>query len=188
MSWSQFCKLYDVPRKYLEASHLTLKIPPDSRGKTYQEKAETWLQEPFSLILEGPPGRGKTHFMYSLIRGLLLKRQISDMRFFRSKQLDDRILSELSSYGSSANIINAICEIEFLFLDDFGIETDSQRAERDYYDILDRRISNEMVTVLSTNLDSKDISRCFGSRISSRLKECVGIRFEGDDLRGRGYL
>jgi DNA replication protein DnaC len=177
-----------VPKKYLNVNHERLIIKNDSKGRSFSEKAEVWLKNPFSLILEGLPGRGKTYFLFSLIRGLLAKEPLYKIRFFRSKDLDDKILDEFKLYGSSKTILKSVSEVEFLFIDDFGIERGTEKSERDYYEIIDKRIANELVTVISTNLDKNELTNMYGSRIASRLKECVGLKFEGNDLRGSGQL
>lgn len=177
MRWQHFCTLYEVPKRYTIASVSTLL---ETRS---QEVALRWIKKPISLLLQGPPGRGKTHFMHALIRGILETNDISAIRFIRSKQLDDRLLKEFREYGTSQDIIKTISDVQFLFLDDFGMERSTERTERDYYDIFDQRVANDRVTVISTNLTEQQILDFYGGRIESRLRESALLEFKGCDLR-----
>lgn len=187
MTWKQFCELEgNVPLWYQNVSHKNLRIPKSADGEDYQHLAELFIANPCNLILRGPPGRGKTHFTYSLIRGLFDsgRARLGDIRFYKSKSFDDRIMDEVQKYKSCTHFIKSVCEIPFFFLDDFGVERDTERANRDYYDFLDTRLYNLKTTVISTNLTEKAITDHYGDRVYSRFKEYFWIDFDGPDLRG----
>lgn len=186
MNWREFCCNNSVPKKYVNASIRNLTIPNDDDGDSYQRKAMSFINNPCSVLLLGKAGRGKTYFMFSLIRGLFEMRNIrmGDIRFFRSISLDARLVSEFEAHRTVEHFINSISEVQYLFIDDFGLERSTEKAERDYYDLIDRRTSDERVTVFSSNLCETDIKNIYGERISSRLKECAIVEFQGPDLRG----
>lgn len=180
MSWEQFCELSNIGPKYRESTIYGNEV----MEKSIREKGELWLENPKkSLILTGETGRGKTYFMFCLIRELLKKRRISDLRWWKSKILDDKILEQFKEYGSSSYFLKTIKEISFLFLDDFGMERPTERAERDYYEIIDGRQEWDRPTVISTNLNASEMQKVYGKRIHSRFKEYVWITFDGNDLR-----
>lgn len=190
MSWKQFCDLGNVPKWYQSVDYQTLRIPERADGDSFVRMAKSFIDNPRSLVLRGEPGRGKTHFSYALMRGLLDHKRcgLADLRFFRSKSLDDKILAEIYTYKSSVNLLEEVKSYPFLFLDDFGIEREGDRTSRDYYDIIDSRLYNMKTTVISTNLTDKAISHYFTDRMFSRLKEFVWIEFDGPDLRGGNSL
>lgn len=188
MSWKEFCEMNGVPKIYRESSLETLNIP--SPTTDFKKLLFQFLKEPTSLILQGDPGRGKTFFMYALISELfaLRKMPMHWLRYFNADSLDRRIDDEMAKYKSATYFLQGLVETPFLFIDDFGIEGSKEKAERNYYYLLDKRLANDEVTVLSTNLEDGEILQIFGSRIDSRLKQCVKLVFDGPDLRKpRGF-
>jgi len=192
MSWKEFCLLPDengrtqVAKWYQEVDYRNLKIPQREDGECYKEICKSFLKKPMNLVLTGQAGRGKTHFSYCLLRGLFdfCHVNLGDIRFFKSKALDDRILREINIYHSAASFLSSLAEVEYLFIDDFGIERDSERTNRDYYELLDARLYECKTTVISTNLSEEGIAEHFKGRIYSRLKEFIWMEFDGPDLRG----
>jgi len=180
MSWEKFCDLNNVSRNLRECNL-------DSRELIPQEKrvlAKKWIENPKKgLMLTGMTGRGKTYFMHCLMRGLLERRDLHALRFFKSKKLDDRLLSDFKQYGSTDYLLQTLKDVPFLFLDDFGIEREGGRPEREYYDLIDERVEHQRPMIISTNLSDANILKTFGDRIHSRLKTCIGIHFDGPDIR-----
>ncbi len=186
MSWEKFCELHteEIAPRYRRASKDHLVIADDSRG-TFKAKIERLVAHPRSLLLMGPSGRGKTHFMMAFMRALFDagRTRIGSCQFYRATTLDSRLVVELDKWKTVEPFIKQLSEPDFLFIDDFGIDRDTARAERDYYDLIDRRMAHERITVFSTNFDERSLTRIFGERIASRLKECAVIEFHGPDLR-----
>jgi len=186
MSWEEFCKLNtdQIAPKYQRAHKDKLIIPDDDRG-SYKSKIEKLTEKPRSLLLLGEAGRGKTHFMFALLRALFeaKKARLGNVRFYRSPVLDSKLVSEFERWKTVDHFIKGLAELDYLFIDDFGLDRDTAKAERDYYDLIDRRTSFERVTVFSSNLDEQGLKKIFGERIASRLKECAIIEFTGEDLR-----
>jgi DNA replication protein DnaC len=186
MTWKQFCDLGNVPRWYQSVEIKNLTIPRRADGDSYERMAKSFIQKPQNVVLFGPAGRGKTHFTFALMRGLLDSRPdlLPHIRFFKSKELDDRILAEAKQYGSAGEFLRTIKEIKYLFVDDFGMERGTERSIRDYYDIIDARLHDMQTTVISTNLNESLMGEYFGERVYSRLKEFIWVEFDGPDLRG----
>lgn len=182
MSWNQFCDLYRIPPKLKNASLKHNSRMPQKRTET----ACNWISRPHrSIVLSGPAGRGKTYLLHCLMKGLCLKGYgPCDIRYFKGKVLDDRFLEEVKECGSSKHLMQQLQEIQFLFIDDFGIERDSERAEREIYEIIDYRNDWEKPTIISTNISFERSEEVFGERLASRLREYCWINFKGNDLRG----
>lgn len=186
MSWEEFVKLNKVPEMYRNVSAKDSKLPAG-----YLTRGVEWAksENPQSLFLFGDCGRGKTWFLYYLIRAFLTFSKLSDslaqVRFFRSKQLDDLLLKNFEEFKSNSYTIETVAQVPVLFLDDFGVERGGERTERDYYDIIDERMSNYRTTVFSSNIDISKAEDVFGPRIGSRLKYCTAVNFKDlPDLRG----
>ncbi len=187
MSWKEFCEL-NVPKKYLNCSIENLSLL-NCDGESYLDKAEKILniRPNFpSLILTGDAGRGKTYFMFSLIRALLDRKLIHrhHLYFCRMIDFDNALVHQFSEYQTTKALIELASTVEFLFIDDFGISRSTEKSERDYYDIIDKRVSNELPTIISTNMNMEQIKKQWGERIHSRFKEFFVIEFKGPDLRG----
>lgn len=177
MSWQEFCKLNKVPYKYLNCSIGNL--------KQFKNEATEFIENYHSIILMGDSGRGKTYFQYALIHQLLEKQEIglSDLRYINALELENKVDDCINEYRSASGFIYGLCDVFFLFIDDFGIEPTVQRAERNYYTLTDKRLSNNMPTIFATNLTDHEISYTYGSRIHSRMKQCRRINFTGRDWR-----
>ena len=147
-----------------------------------------WINQPVSSVLTGDAGRGKTHFSLCLAKEAVRKFGISNVIWFKSKRLDDEIVSCTKEFGSASYKIKTLSDVDILFIDDFGMDRSTERAERDYYEIIDTRWENYKVTVLSTNLTPKQIEKVYGARIYSRLKDFSWFLFNGPDLRGEEDL
>ena len=181
--WEEFCRLNNTPTDLRSATLDVNELMPEHRSRV----GKRWLENPRkSLLLYGGTGTGKTYFMHALMRALIERLGLAVARFFKSKKLDDSLLAaSLERPGGADDLMGQVKEIPFLFLDDFGMERSGERAEREYYDLIDERVSWKRPMIISTNLTDEKIKSEYGERIHSRLKVCMGIHFDGDDLRGR---
>ncbi len=178
--WKQFVEINKIGAKSSSASFETEnRLSPDRK-----EYCQLWCKNPHaSLILSGKTGLGKTYLVNCFMREVLKTVHISEVRYYKSKNLDDRMLAEIDLHHNCAFTISCACDAHFLFIDDFGVERYSPRVERDYYEIIDTRMEDEKPTVLSTNFNDESIKKFFGDRIHSRLQTYEWIQFEGEDLR-----
>lgn len=185
--WEEFCRLNNIFHRYRTGSLDTLRIPPNKDGEAFREKGMRFVNRPKSLILQGKAGRGKTHFMFALIKEMFLSKnlRLCDIRYFDHVDLDRRLQEEFSKYKSSRGLIEQLCDCPILVLDDFGIDTGTQRHERDFYEVFNKRFGMNYITIISTNLDEEAIYKAYGERITSRFKDAAVIEFNGPDLRGQ---
>jgi DNA replication protein DnaC len=181
--WSDFCKENGVAKRYQEASIATIN-KTKLISQTIINEGLAWCKDPSLMILSGLPGRGKTHFSYALCRHAIETWGWACVRWSKSKALDDQIVEDINRVGSAKNVIKCFSQIEILFLDDFGVDRGTERSERDFYEIIDKRWENNSPTVISTNLDPSEIEKAYGGRIYSRFKDFEWVLFDGPDLRG----
>lgn len=177
MEFLRFCQDNRVAKCYHDVSLKNL--------KTLELHAIKFLTRPFSIKLYGDPGTGKTYFMLALIRDLLENKRLprSMIRFITAMELDDRVDEEFKKCGSASYFLQSLKDDAYLFVDDFGIEKSKDRAERNYYSLLDDRLANGKPTVITTNLKEEEILAIYGARIHSRLKQCITVHIKGEDQR-----
>ena len=86
------------------------------------------------------------------------------------------------------NIYNSILNVDLLIIDDLGTESLNSMKLSELFSIINTRIlnlNNKITkTIISTNLDIKDIFNYYEERIGSRIAGYYDIYyFFGDDLR-----
>lgn len=89
---------------------------------------------------------------------------------------------------SSENIYQSVLETDLLIIDDLGTETLNSMKLSELFTILNTRILNLnkkiTKTIISTNLNIKDIFNNYEERIGSRIAGYYDIYyFFGDDIR-----
>lgn len=179
MEWNNFVKSNLIPKKFQEINPLNL----DENLKLI---AKEWFTNKKSIVLFGSTGTGKTYFSFCLLKVLLEIEPSFKIAFKKSQQLDNEIVDSLREYGSARYVIENHKNIEYLFLDDLGVDRSSERWERDFYEIIDHRWADEKITVISTNFTPEQIEGVYGQRVLSRLKSFQWIKFYGEDLREKG--
>ena len=90
----------------------------------------------------------------------------------------------------SENIYKSVLETDLLIIDDLGTESLNSMKLSELFNIINTRILNLnrkfTKTIISTNLDIKDIFNNYEERIGSRIAGYYDIYcFFGDDLRFR---
>lgn len=181
MTWELFCKNNLLSPKFQKASIENLSN--DLKGHKKQLIAE-WVHNPTSLVIYGDVGRGKTAFMFTLIREALKKYPLWDFRLEKAKIMDDKMTESIRAYGTAAEICNKLKHVPYLFLDDLGTEKIGERTQRELSDILDHRYNFEYKTVITTNLDESAMQQTYGDRIFSRLGGASWVEMQShEDMR-----
>lgn len=139
-----------------------------------------------SLILQGNSGCGKTFFSIALLKAFWDRLQPYPFIIFKiSSQLDSQLLSAVmgKSDRDVESIIKMCSESTIFILDDLGVETSSERVQRQYFEIFNARYTQNKLTVLSTNCSVKQLCNKFGERFYSRLKCFKLVKFPEVDFR-----
>lgn len=90
--------------------------------------------------------------------------------------------------NTNENVIQSVLETDLLIIDDLGTETVNSLKLSELFTIINTRILNlnnhVTKTIISTNLNMKDIFSIYQDRIGSRIAGYYDIYyFFGDDLR-----
>ncbi|MBT4609109.1 MAG: ATP-binding protein [Gemmatimonadetes bacterium] len=143
---------------------------------------------PRGYLLHGPPGTGKTLLSCIILNELLLHRArpgrlISLSRKF-FQQIRDTYSQESEQYGRSYQILDELCKIPYLVLDDFGVQRGTDWETEMLYDLIDARYGEENFTVVTTNQSMQEIEAISDGRVLSRLVEmCYVVPMDGQDYR-----
>lgn len=177
MTWETAIKRMHIPKMYWDVQINKVNAGIATIGKEWVTSSPMP-----SLYLTGNPGSGKTYFSYCLLRQLTELNRYPWIIFVRSDELDEELLQAVESRNEGA-VLEKYTEVPILFIDDLGVERVNERIIKQYYRIIDNRLSNYMTTVFTSNLSLEGISKSLGDRIASRLKMATHITFPNKDLR-----
>ncbi len=119
-----------------------------------------------SLLLRGPTGVGKTHLSLA-IAGEVLSRGYSVV-YGPVQKLLHRI--EKEHFGrASGNSEDIMTGCDLLILDDVGTEFSSPFYTSALYNIINERMLVGKPTIISTNLNQKELTDRYGEQITSRI-------------------
>lgn len=186
-----FVKQCDVPSAFIDAKETDMKA----------EMAGS-LTSSQSYFITGDVGVGKTHLAVALIRKYISYREPcydeqkkeymldinhSDLPIFiEVPELLLRIRASYhkDSYETEMDIVDRYTYAPLLVLDDLGVEKASDFSTLMLYLIINRRCSNDLKTIITSNLSIEEINDRLSSRISSRIKGmCKIIGMTGHDRR-----
>jgi DNA replication protein DnaC len=180
-----------IPRRYLKAV-----LGDFSQG--FKDQASSGS----GIFLWGTPGTGKTHFMAAMMREAVLNAEPIKI-FGDHAQFDEPFLATYPLYISvpelllklrrtfnnssetdESEIIRAYSEVKVLYLDDLGVEKVSDWALQTIYLIIDRRYSEMLRTIVSSNLSLDQLAVRLDDRIASRIAGmCEVVHMKGKDRR-----
>ncbi len=176
MSWEDSARGFNIGTMYWDAHLNNAHLLP----KKLVDYAQGWLNKSNreSLYLVGVPGCGKTYFSVALWKGLFERNEFGI--FVKSGDLDLELLQAIRD-GDEFSVLRKYAEVDVLFIDDFGVERESDRMIRQWYSIIDSRIGNNRPTIISSNRKKNEASS--DPRIISRLELALELKFPGKDLR-----
>lgn len=146
--------------------------------------AENFSQGSPSLFMLGKTGVGKTHLSlaiakkaaergYTAAYGSLLNylRIIEKEHFGRSE-------------NSETDTLQVLINTDLLILDDLGSEFRTSFSESALYNIINSRINLGLPTIISSNLSTAELQKCYNDRIISRIFGVfTTLMFVGEDVR-----
>jgi len=146
------------------------------------EYGKRWGKKPESLFIHGRYGNGKTSYSFALLREMF-KYWNYWPRYFTSVDIDAKLLACVTGEGGEEHWLQFYSEQDILFIDDFGCENHQGRTQRQYGKIIDKRYSENKITIITSNLNIAQIGSSLGGRIASRFQEWMTLEFTGPDLR-----
>ena len=138
------------------------------------------------LVMCGSVGTGKTHIASALVNSMLESGK--DCRIVKMTELIRKIKETWSKTSnlSETEVIDFYSEIDFLVIDEIGVQYVSDTEKLLISEIIDNRYQAILPTVLISNLDTSGIKKCIGERSYDRLREGGGkvIAFNWKSHRG----
>lgn len=128
------------------------------------------------MLLMGLPGRGKTHLMVAIGRGLLERGRAAG--YYSVVRLVSQIQDSYSDYGGESRraIIESVASSEVVLLDDLGKEHVSANVDSIIYELFDALENSGATVVVSTNVPTTRDGSYRGPVLSERYDEAVRSR------------
>ena len=150
----------------------------------YAENFKSAKEDNLGLMLYGEPGNGKTHAV-SCIANYLMLRGIPTICVSINKMLE-RIKETYSSYGKEGEetVLKSLSNADLLIIDDLGTEQKNEWSSAKIYNIMDSRYRNGLPTIITTNINLKDLKDMYQKRTYDRLMEmCTPVMNDGKSIR-----
>lgn len=166
-----------VPNRYLSSSFDCFE-----GGNALVALCKDLVLEPFSLLLWGGPGSGKTHLSVSTLRERV-KEGMTDDVFVCEQDLLRDIRKGYAQGISEDEALKKYLNCALLVYDDLGAEKATDWVISTVNLIVDRRYRDVFPMVITTNLKPEQIEERFGERIASRLAVMKNVHVQLPDRR-----
>lgn len=136
-----------------------------------------------NLMMMGATGLGKTHLSLAIAAEVIA--QGYEVVYGSLQDLVRRTESEkFSREGSGYETLDTLLACDLLILDDLGSEFVTGFTSSTIYNIINTRINHHKSTIISTNLQFKELNDQYADRVISRLIGSYTILwFCGNDVR-----
>ena len=183
-------------RRQLVASRLRKSgVPSDFYGARLDQcdsRVRAWFSgdRGKGLLLQGEPGRGKTHAACAC---LIAEAERHMVRFTTMDALLRDVRATFAGMESERDVVSRFVNTRLLCLDDVGKERLTEWSMPIFFSIIDSRYANGKPTIVTTNYTGADLMRCFtvngdvmtAKALVSRMAGYERIVLEGDDRRMR---
>lgn len=172
-------RLAQVPERYVVAMDLEQPLPA---------QLADWRGDPWSVLIAGPIGTGKTWLAVRLMAEVLCDdtRLMAgrDALFVQCSELVEALRQEIGSPSDGVWIGKAL-QTRVLILDDFGAERDTEFARDRLRMIVGHRYNGMQPTIFTTNAANLAELRDLDPRLASRMREGLTFALSGPDRRQR---
>ncbi|AYV28997.1 DNA replication protein DnaC [Streptomyces sp. ADI95-16] len=135
-----------------------------------------------SLLIAGTTGTGKTHQAYGAVRSLLMAGVRLRWQAVTSADLHAQLRPRTGH--DSEREIQDLGRCPLLILDDLGAAKQSEWTEELTYRLINRRYTEMLPTLITTNLPTQALRDAVGDRVASRLAEMTDrVVLSGTDRR-----
>ena len=154
--------------------------------KTYQtcrKYAYGFSEKSGNLLFSGDTGLGKT-FLSACIARTVADRGYSVVYESAGHLFAKLERAKFSGDKEAREEIKKYSECDLLIVDDLGTEMPGQFVTAALYNLVNDRLLCGKATIISTNLNTEDLSRRYSPQIASRLRgSFTRVAFLGDDIR-----
>ncbi|MDN8598651.1 ATP-binding protein [Citrobacter sp. S2-9] len=139
-------------------------------AKSYAQNFGTGFS---SFVFSGSPGTGKNHLAAAIGNHIL--KQGKTVLVVTIPDLMLRVRSCYDDGGSEASLINDLCSVDLLILDEVGVQRESRGEMVILNQLVDRRLASMKPVGVLTNLNNIELERVLGVRIMDRLTMDGGV-------------
>lgn len=138
-----------------------------------------------NLLLLGNTGLGKTHLSTAIARRVIERGYEVRYESILNIMEDFKRDHFHSEYGERyEDRSRGYMESELLIIDDLGTEVTNRFTQSCLYQIINTRINQGRPTIISTNLEQRELRDRYDDRVTSRLfGEYLPLLFRGKDIR-----
>ena len=172
------------PDKKVEGQPFTQRQLMDMIREQCQAWADQYPRAATSdMLLMGPSGLGKTFLMHAMAKRLL-DRGYNVLMMSAYRFLD---VARKAYFSGQMGELDSLMEADVLLLDDLGSEPLMENITIvQLFNLINERQTAGRGTVISTNLNVRELRERYTERIASRLtdkRQCTQVVFMGDDIR-----
>ena len=158
--------------------------------KKLYSKVENWCKNLKNssiktMLLVGSTGVGKTYLTECICNELINKNNV--VNYYTSFALNDLFYKYHTSFSQNrVGLLDGVMNCDVLIIDDFGSEPKLKSTEEYFYALFNERLTKNLTTIITTNLNPLQIMDNYGERTFSRLnnkKSCVMFSLNNKDLR-----
>jgi DNA replication protein DnaC len=194
--WDQM-RIFGVPFRYREltllgANDSPMRYVPRSDEPSQQRALQACIEyvEKFSptapgLMLQGPPGVGKTHLTAAILRALFVKSKIGAAFFAYTQSFIDKLNYHQDRQEREEFVHNAI-HTPVLALDDLSVAMTGEFERNQLTTLVAERAAEGKPWLITTNDPIDALRSRLGDRVVSRIAEStICIEIKGPDFRLR---
>ncbi len=153
------------------------------------EFVDTFQEHPGrNLLFYGPVGSGKSYLCHAIARAMMDKGTpvIYQTSYGILELFQAARFAQTYDRAQAERELAIVRDADLLFIDDLGTESIHTLSVSYFFELINDRLLTKRSTVISTNLEPREIERIYSPRVFSRLfGEFELYHVFGDDLRLR---
>ncbi len=155
--------LFGLGSRYVNASLVKCNANPE-----INQEISNWIKDAKNMcVIVGPTNTGKTYFSLAIANYFLDQKR--NVKYIMYRRLFEDIQKAIQKNENQYSIIEKLSEAEILILDDVGASTNTEWQKEMFLDLIDRRYSNQKITLITTNFMEEDCKQHLGERTSRRM-------------------